>query len=112
MSEWSLREEVTYEERLSRELVAVRPPKRYSAILLNDDYTPMDFVVRVLIRFFGHAVPRAIELMLQVHQCGRAVCGVFSRDVAETKVSQVNDFSRAHDYPLLCIMEPLLQDPD
>jgi ATP-dependent Clp protease adaptor protein ClpS len=81
-------------------------PRRYRVVLLNDDYTPMDFVVRVLEQFFNMGADVAVAVMLEVHYKGRGVCGIFSRDIAETKVAQVNDFSRAHEHPLLCKMEP------
>ncbi len=83
----------------------VRPPPLYRVLLLNDDYTPMDFVVEVLRLFFGMNREKATQVMMHVHTRGRGVCGVFSREVAETKVSQVNDFSRSHQHPLLCTME-------
>ncbi len=81
-----------------------RPPL-YSVILLNDDYTPMDFVVDVLVRFFALDLERATQVMLHVHTRGRGVCGVFSREVAESKVAQVNEYSRLNQHPLLCTME-------
>ena len=81
-----------------------RPPL-YSVIILNDDYTPMDFVVEVLVRFFPLDVERATQIMLHVHTRGRGVCGVYSREVAESKVAQVNDYSRMNQHPLLCTME-------
>ncbi len=81
-----------------------RPPL-YSVILLNDDYTPMDFVVEILVRFFALDVERATQVMLHVHTRGRGVCGVFSREVAESKVAQVNEYSRMNQHPLLCTME-------
>ncbi len=77
----------------------------YKVVLLNDDFTPMDFVVLVLERFFGMDRERATRVMLQVHTQGKGVCGVYSREIAETKVAQVNDYSRAHQHPLLCTME-------
>lgn len=80
-------------------------PKRYQVLLHNDDYTPMGFVVRVLKRFFFLDEATATTLMLQVHTTGKVICGVFTRDVAETKVVLVNDFARQHEYPLLCSME-------
>lgn len=85
---------------------ACKEPKKYTVILLNDDYTPMEFVVDVLKRFFYFNEVLAVQVMLQVHMQGRAVCGVFTRDIAETKVSQVNDYGRANQHPLLCSMEP------
>ena len=81
-----------------------RPPL-YKVMLLNDDYTPMEFVVIVLERFFGMNQTQAFEIMLTVHKKGLAVVGVFSHEVAETKVAQVMDFSRQHQHPLQCTME-------
>ena len=81
-----------------------RPPL-YKVLLLNDDYTPMEFVVHVLERFFGLSHAQAFEIMLTVHKKGLAVVGVFSFEVAETKVAQVMDFARRHQHPLQCTME-------
>lgn len=81
-----------------------RPPM-YKVLLLNDDYTPMEFVVHILEDFFAMDRPKATRIMLTVHTQGKAVCGVFTREVAETKVSQVNDYSRQHQHPLMCTME-------
>ena len=81
-----------------------RPPM-YKVLLLNDDYTPMEFVVHILERFFGMSHAQAFEIMLTVHKKGLAVVGVFSFEVAETKVAQVMDFSRRHQHPLQCTME-------
>ncbi len=81
-----------------------RPP-RYKVLLLNDDYTPMEFVVMVLERFFGMTHAQAFEIMLVVHKKGLAVVGVFSHEIAETKVAQVMDFARRHQHPLQCTME-------
>lgn len=81
-----------------------RPPM-YQVILLNDDYTPMDFVVHILQSFFGFAYERAHEVMLNVHLRGRGICGLYTREVAETKVTQVNEFARSNHHPLLCTME-------
>ena len=83
----------------------VRRPPLYKVILLNDDYTPMEFVVYVLERFFSMDREKATQVMLHVHTRGMGVCGVFTREIAETKVSLVNDFSRQHQHPLLCTME-------
>ena len=80
-------------------------PSMYKVLLLNDDYTPMEFVVHVLERFFGMSHAQAFELMLVVHKKGVAVVGVFSHEVAETKVAQVMDFARRHQHPLQCTME-------
>ncbi|SFO06127.1 ATP-dependent Clp protease adaptor protein ClpS [Roseovarius lutimaris] len=81
-----------------------RPPL-YKVMLLNDDYTPMEFVVAVLERFFGMTHAEAFEIMLTVHKKGLAVVGVFSHEIAETKVAQVMDFARRHQHPLQCTME-------
>ncbi|WP_299932484.1 ATP-dependent Clp protease adapter ClpS [uncultured Pelagimonas sp.] len=81
-----------------------RPPL-YKVMLLNDDYTPMEFVVHVLERFFGMTHAQAFEVMLTVHKKGLAVVGVFSHEIAETKVSQVMDFARQNQHPLQCTME-------
>ena len=84
----------------------VRPPM-FQVILLNDDFTPMDFVVEVLRSFFALDQEQAVQVMLHVHTRGKGVCGVFTREVAETKVAQVNDYARYHQHPLLCAMERL-----
>ena len=81
-----------------------RPPL-YKVMLLNDDFTPMEFVVHVLERFFGLNHAHAFEIMLTVHKKGLAVVGVFSHEIAETKVAQVMDFARRHQHPLQCTME-------
>lgn len=83
----------------------VGKPPLYKVVLLNDDYTPMDFVVDVLMRFFAMNHDKATQVMLHVHTRGKGVCGVYTREVAETKVKQVNDFSRQNQHPLLCSME-------
>ncbi|TDK33161.1 ATP-dependent Clp protease adapter ClpS [Luteimonas terrae] len=83
----------------------VAPPPLYSVLLLNDDYTPMDFVVEILVRFFALDIERATQVMLHVHTRGRGVCGVYSREVAESKVAQVNECARLNLHPLLCTME-------
>ena len=80
-------------------------PSRYKVLLLNDDYTPMEFVVHVLERFFGLTNPQAVEIMLTVHRKGVAVVGVFSYEVAETKVTQVMEYARRNEHPLQCTME-------
>ena len=98
------------EEDSSQEiLVETRPktkrPPLYKVMLLNDDFTPMEFVVIVLERFFSKNPTQAFEIMLTVHKKGLAMVGIFSHEVAETKVSQVMDFSRRHQHPLQCTME-------
>lgn len=80
-------------------------PSLYKVLLLNDDYTPMDFVVYVLERFFNKQNEEANRIMMHVHQKGVGICGVFTYEVAETKVAQVTNFSRQHQHPLQCTME-------
>ncbi len=82
-------------------------PSMYEVALMNDDYTPMEFVVLILESFFGMSRERATQVMLHVHTRGKGVCGVYSREVAETKVNQVNEFSRSRHHPLLCVMNKL-----
>jgi ATP-dependent Clp protease adaptor protein ClpS len=82
-----------------------KKPPMYKVLLLNDDYTPMEFVVHVLERFFGLSHAQAFEIMLTVHKKGLAVVGVFSYEIAETKVAQVMDFARRHQHPLQCTLE-------
>src|SRR5258708_6725831 len=80
-------------------------PNMYRVLLLNDDYTPMEFVVLVLQRFFNKSADEATRIMLHVHHHGVGECGVFTYEIAETKVTQVMDFARKHQHPLQCIME-------
>ena len=82
-----------------------KKPSNYKVLMLNDDYTPMEFVVLILQQFFSMSIEDATRTMLQVHQNGVAVCGVFTYEVAETKVSQVIDFAREHQHPLQCTLE-------
>ena len=82
-----------------------KPPKRYKVVLLNDDFTPMDFVIEVLMRFFAMDEAKATQVMLAVHHQGKGICGVYSREVAETKAYQVNQYSRQHQHPLMCQIE-------
>lgn len=83
----------------------LKQPRKFKVILLNDDYTPMEFVVQILIRFFSMNLERATKVMLTVHTNGKAICGEYSYEIAETKVEQVNDYARKHQHPLLCLME-------
>lgn len=100
-------------EEIVRQVVAepktsteVKLPRKYKVLLLNDDYTPMDFVVEVLKHFFHLNEEAAVQVMLQVHIQGKGVCGVFTRDIAETKVALVNEYARMNQHPLLSSMEP------
>jgi ATP-dependent Clp protease adaptor protein ClpS len=90
---------------LEAQRTKLQPPKMYKVMLLNDDYTPMDFVIAVLQRFFSLDTEQATRIMLKVHNEGRGVCGVFPRDIAATKVEQVSAFARQHHHPLACVME-------
>jgi ATP-dependent Clp protease adaptor protein ClpS len=83
----------------------LKPPPMFKVMLLNDDYTPMEFVVVVLQKFFGMSRERATQVMLKVHREGIGVCGVYPRDVATTKVQLVAAYSRKHQHPLQCVME-------
>lgn len=90
---------------LTRVVPKVKKPSRYKVLLLNDDYTPMEFVVLILEKYFNKSREEANRVMLHVHQKGVGICGVFTYEVAETKVTQVMDFSRKNSHPLQCTME-------
>ena len=92
-------------ESLEQESTQVQPPKLYHVVLNNDDYTPMDFVIEVLERFFSHNLEKATQIMLTVHHEGKAICGTYSAEIAETKVAQVMMYSKENEHPLLCTME-------
>jgi ATP-dependent Clp protease adaptor protein ClpS len=83
----------------------LKRPNLYKVILLNDDFTPMDFVIEILMDFFAMSEQKATLVMLQIHTQGVGVCGTYSKDVAETKVYIVNEYSREHQHPLMCSME-------
>ncbi|MEM1142612.1 MAG: ATP-dependent Clp protease adapter ClpS [Pseudomonadota bacterium] len=83
----------------------VKKPPLYKVILINDDYTPMEFVVEVLETFFKMNREQATQVMLTVHTQGRGVCGIYTKDIAETKSAQVNQYARDHQHPLLCEIE-------
>ena len=83
-----------------------KKPPLYKVVLLNDDFTPMDFVVEILKVFFSMGHDRATQVMLQVHTKGKGVCGVYTFEIAETNVVQVNEFSRQNEHPLKCSLEP------
>jgi ATP-dependent Clp protease adaptor protein ClpS len=95
------REDTVLEAKRSK----TKPPPMFKVLLLNDDYTPMDFVVGVLQRFFSLDRERATQVMLMVHREGMGVCGIFPRDVAATKVEQVKSYAKQHQHPLQCVME-------
>lgn len=106
MSGWSLEEVIERRETESQVSPKLKRPRKYKVLLLNDDYTPMEFVVDVLKKFFHLNEEVATQVMLQVHILGKGVCGIFTRDIAETKVALVNDHARSNQHPLLCAMEP------
>ena len=83
----------------------VKQPPLYQVVLLNDDYTPMEFVVEVLEKFFSLDRPTSTRIMLEVHTKGKGVCGVFTFEIAETKVAQVTGYARDHQHPLMCTLE-------
>lgn len=83
----------------------LKPPKRYKVVLINDDFTPMEFVIQVLQGYFKLDRESAVQVMMMVHTKGKGICGVFSKDIAETKVAQVNEYSRQNQHPLMCSME-------
>jgi len=82
-----------------------KPPPMFKVLLLNDDFTPMDFVVEVLQQFFAKSREQATQIMLKVHNEGAGLCGIYPRDIAETKVNQVALFAQEHQHPLQCVME-------
>lgn len=102
-SDWDHEGELAVEQARPK----LQPPKKYRVVLLNDDYTPMEFVVQILTLFFGMNQEKATKVMLMVHTKGKAICGEYSYQIAETKVEQVNDYSRQHQHPLLCTMEEI-----
>lgn len=97
-------------ELITKDDTRVKKPRMYQVILLNDDYTPMDFVVWILKTIFHKTHATAHELMLQVHTKGRGICGIFPYDVARTKMLQVRDLAKKHEHPLECIIEALDDD--
>lgn len=104
MSNWK---ELTESQHDTDELVKdkLEEPPRYHVVLLNDDYTPMDFVIEVLCKFFNMDTEKATDIMLTIHYKGKARCGTYSAEIAETKVDQVISFATEHQHPLQCSME-------
>jgi|TARA_B110000483_G_C18041774_1_gene482891 ATP-dependent Clp protease adaptor protein ClpS len=90
----------------------LKKPKMYQVVLLNDDYTPMEFVVELIEKFFRKDRETATRIMLMIHTEGKGVCGVYTQDIAETKASQVNNYSMQHQHPLLCEAEPCNDDEE
>jgi ATP-dependent Clp protease adaptor protein ClpS len=106
MSGQSLEEWIGHTITETKTSTEIKLPRKYKVVLLNDDYTPMDFVVDVLKHFFHLNEENATQVMLQVHIQGKGVCGVFTRDIAETKVALVNEYAKMNQHPLLSGMEP------
>ena len=104
MSDRTRRKNEEKEDVLTRD--RVEEPKKFKVILLNDDYTTMEFVVWVLMNVFHHSQAQATRVMLHIHNNGHGVAGIYSREVAETRVAQVEQVAREHGHPLQCIMEP------
>lgn len=92
---------------LEREVERVEPPRRYQVVLLNDDYTPMEFVVEVIQQFFSRSRSEAVQIMLKVHVEGKGVCGVYAKDIASTKADQVCYAAKEAGHPLQCVCEPV-----
>ncbi len=92
---------------LERRPQKTKPPQMYQVVLLNDDYTPMEFVVMVIQEFFNKDRETATQIMLKIHLDGKGICGVFSKDVAATKVDQVTEAARKNGHPLQCVSEPI-----
>ena len=84
----------------------LKQPKMYQVVLLNDDFTPMDFVVELLQIFFFHSTEKATKIMLEIHNSGKGICGIYTEDVAATKTAMVNQFAQDHEHPLRCEFEP------
>ena len=104
---WDHAEEDDWDSGLAveEEKPKLKPPKQYKVIVNNDDYTPMEFVVQVLMMYFSMDDAKATRVMMSVHTKGKGICGIFSHEIAETKVDQVNEFSRLNQHPLMCTME-------
>ena len=103
----AVREEIDVKERVEEKVEEkLERPRRFCVLMHNDDYTPMDFVVRIMQSVFNKPLPTAVALMLKVHHEGQAVCGVYPAQIAETKIASVHSQARAAGYPLLCTMEP------
>lgn len=97
---------IEHEKLLDIQRQKTQPPPMYKVILNNDDYTPMDFVVEILTTYFSMDLEKANQVMLTIHYEGKAACGIYTAEIAETKVMQVNQYARKHQHPLMCSMEP------
>ena len=90
---------------VTKEDIKIKKPKLYKVILLNDDYTPMEYVVNLLIKIFNKTESSAVQIMLAVHQKGSGICGIYTLEIAETKVNQTMDLAQQHQHPLQCTIE-------
>ena len=99
---WQHEDDIVVEESRPK----LKKPRMFQAVLLNDDYTPMEFVVELIEQFFYKSRENATQIMLKIHTEGKGVCGVYTEDVAETKAAVVNQYSMDHQHPLLCQIEP------
>ena len=90
---------------ISKERAKTKTPKKYKVILLNDDYTTMDFVVKILETVFNKSPSESVQIMMQVHNKGKGMCGIYSKQIAEAKIAQVHDQASSHGFPLKCSME-------
>ena len=97
--------DIDHSEEVQTAIPKIKKPRMYKVLLNNDDFTPMEFVVHVLESFFSMDRAKATKVMMQVHNEGKGLCGIFTKDIAETKVEQVNEFSRKNEHPLLCTID-------
>ena len=97
--------DIDYKESVQTAKPKVKKPRMYKVLLNNDDFTPMEFVVQVLENYFAMDRAKATRVMMQVHNEGKGLCGIYTKDIAETKVEQVNEFSRKNEHPLLCTLD-------
>ena len=95
---------------VEKQVAKTAPPPMYKVILLNDDYTPMEFVVHVLQKIFSKGQEEAMRIMLQVHHDGKGVCGVYPQDIAASRIAQVAQLARSRQHPLQCVMEPVADE--
>jgi|TARA_B110001469_G_C9555629_1_gene275613 ATP-dependent Clp protease adaptor protein ClpS len=105
---WQHEDDIVVEESRPK----LKKPRMFQAVLLNDDYTPMEFVVELIEQFFYKSRENATQIMLKIHTEGKGVCGIYTEDVAETKAAVVNQYSMDHQHPLLCQIEPSIDDEE
>ena len=105
-SDWQYQDEIIVQEAKPK----LKKPAMYQVVLLNDDYTPMEFVVDLIEKFFHHSRKDATRIMLKIHTEGKGVCGIYTEDVAETKATLVNQYAQDHQHPLLCQTEPCVNE--